>query len=74
MKTTANQTSTITYNRLTFLVFDAPTNTNIPLYIKDMLQLGLTDVVRVCDPTYDKSVLEAEGIRVHDWACISYLI
>jgi protein tyrosine phosphatase type 4A len=31
---------------------------------------GVTDVVRLCNPTYDKKLLLNEGIQVHDWAFV----
>ncbi len=51
-----------------FLIFDAPVPGTIDAYIREMQSMGTTDVVRVCEPTYDKTKLEEKGIRVHDWA------
>ncbi len=58
-------TSLIAYKHLKFLVFDAPSNQNVGLYLTELKSYGVTDVVRVCEPTYDKGVLEAAGISVH---------
>ncbi|KAJ3041962.1 Protein tyrosine phosphatase type IVA 1 [Rhizophlyctis rosea] len=63
-----NAPSLLEYKNMKFLIFDAPSDRNIDLYVKEMKNAGVTDVVRVCEPTYDKSVLEKEGILVHDWA------
>ena len=46
---------------------DAPSETNIAIYYKELEKFGVTDVVRVCDPTYSKEYLLTRGIRVHDW-------
>lgn len=62
-----NQPSLITHKRLKFLVFDAPSDRNLDLYLKELKSHHVTDVVRVCDPSYDKTALEKEGITVHDW-------
>ncbi|KAJ3304911.1 hypothetical protein HDU76_005104 [Blyttiomyces sp. JEL0837] len=52
---------------LRFLIFDAPNDANLNLYLTELKARNVTDVVRVCEPTYQKSVLEKEGIRVVDW-------
>ncbi|KAI8866069.1 native structure Prl-1, partial [Ramicandelaber brevisporus] len=50
-----------------FLIMDCPTDTTIPLYLKELARLNVTDVVRVCQPTYDRTRLLHAGIEVHDW-------
>ncbi|KAL2915731.1 hypothetical protein HK105_204677 [Polyrhizophydium stewartii] len=58
-----NQPTPIDYKHLRFLVFDAPSDRVAELYLRELLAHGVTDVVRVCDPTYDKALFEAAGIR-----------
>ncbi|KAL1921731.1 uncharacterized protein VTP21DRAFT_10373 [Calcarisporiella thermophila] len=51
---------------LRFLIFDCPTDSTISLYLKEFHRYNVTDVVRVCEPTYSTAPLEANGIQVHD--------
>jgi len=108
-----NMPSAVEFKGLKFLIFDAPSDRTVELYLtvsgnicfillnlylsifffdlslfslnvaylfvhsflffycyyvwkkKEMEKYGVTDVVRVCDPTYDKKILEARGIKVH---------
>ncbi|KAJ2870856.1 hypothetical protein H4R27_004694 [Coemansia aciculifera] len=63
----ANSFSLIEYDRdLRFLIMDCPTNNTIALYLKEFARLNVTDVVRVCEPTYLRERLETHGVRVHD--------
>ncbi|KAJ2489289.1 hypothetical protein IWW37_004120 [Coemansia sp. RSA 2050] len=63
----ANSFSLIEYDRdLRFLIMDCPTNNTIALYLKEFVRLNVTDVVRVCEPTYLRERLETHGVRVHD--------
>ncbi|KAJ1818883.1 hypothetical protein LPJ56_003757 [Coemansia sp. RSA 2599] len=59
----ANSFSLIEYNEyFRFLIMDCPTNSTIPLYLKEFARLNVTDVVRVCEPTYDKERLVAHNV------------
>lgn len=49
-----------------FLIFDAPSDSNLPLYVKEFEKYNVTDVVRVSAPTYDKTFLERHNIQVHE--------
>ncbi|KAI8808891.1 protein-tyrosine phosphatase-like protein [Cladochytrium replicatum] len=59
--------STVEYKNLRFIILDCPTEANLPLYKEEFKSRNVTDVVRVCEPTYNKSYFEENGIRVHDW-------
>ncbi|KAL3897730.1 MAG: hypothetical protein SGARI_006849 [Bacillariaceae sp.] len=49
-----------------FLIMDAPRQSNLHLYIKEMRKHSVTDVVRVCEPTYQGAELQQAGISLHD--------
>ena len=36
-------------------------------HLQELTKENVVPVVRVCDPTYDKSKMQAVGIEVHDW-------
>lgn len=51
---------------LKFLIMDAPRPNNLHLYIKECKKHNVTDVVRVCEPTYSKTDLINAGIQLHE--------
>ncbi|CAH1762963.1 9442_t:CDS:2 [Entrophospora sp. SA101] len=63
LRSPINPPTLIEHENLRFLIADAPSNNNLSLYI----QYNVTDVVRVCDPTYHIEPLLSCGIKVHDW-------
>jgi protein tyrosine phosphatase type IVA len=48
-----------------FLIMDAPRQGNLHMYIKEMRKHSVTQLVRVCEPTYQASELQAAGIAMH---------
>jgi protein tyrosine phosphatase type 4A len=59
--------SAISVGHLRFLVMDCPTQNTLSDYVKELKVRGVTDVVRLCEPTYDRNLLSDNGIEVHDW-------
>lgn len=51
---------------LRFLIMDAPRANNLHLYIKECKKYNVTDVVRVCEPTYSVTDLVHAGIQLHE--------
>jgi len=49
-----------------FLIMDAPRQSNLHLYIKEMRKHSVTSVVRVCEPTYQGAELQTAGISLHE--------
>ncbi|KAF8936432.1 dual specificity protein phosphatase CDC14B [Dissophora ornata] len=62
-----NRPALIEYKHMRFLVSDAPSDSNLALYISEFEQHQVKDVVRVCDPTYGTAPLEQLGVKVYDW-------
>ncbi|KAG0327216.1 Protein tyrosine phosphatase type IVA 1 [Podila horticola] len=62
-----NRPALIEYKHLRFLVSDAPSDSNLPLYAAEFERHTVKDVVRVCDPTYGTGLLSQRGIQVYDW-------
>jgi len=56
----------IEVQKMKFLIMDAPPQSNLHLYIKEMRKHGVVEVVRVCEPTYQGAELQAAGINLHD--------
>jgi len=51
-----------------FLIMDAPRQGNLHLYIREMKRQNVTDIVRVCEATYDVEDLRNAGISLHEMA------
>ncbi|KAI9472358.1 MAG: protein-tyrosine phosphatase-like protein [Benjaminiella poitrasii] len=62
-----NTPTYIEYNGLRFLIVDAPSSNNLPLYLKEFERWNVTDVVRCCEATYPKEPLNEKDIQVHDF-------
>ncbi|XP_003746629.1 protein tyrosine phosphatase type IVA 2 [Galendromus occidentalis] len=58
--------SEIFYKGYRFLITDRPTDATLPSYVEELKKRQVTDVVRVCEPTYQTELLEKEDIKVHD--------
>ena len=63
----ARMFSAVNIGHLRFIIMDCPTSSTLDDYLKELLMRGCTDVVRLCEPTYDKSILINNNINVHDW-------
>ncbi len=51
-----------------FLIIDSPNDANVESYIREFKKHNVVDVVRACDPSYDREKVEREGVHVHDLA------
>ena len=60
----------IEWKNLRFLIMDAPKQTNLHLYLKECEKHGVTHLVRISEPTYDKAEVEKAGITLH----VSFMI
>jgi protein tyrosine phosphatase type IVA len=49
-----------------FLIMDAPRQSNLHVYIRDMAKHGVAHVVRVCEPTYHAGELQSAGVTLHE--------
>lgn len=65
--TIGSKPSVIGKEPMRFLVMDAPRQSNLHLYIHECRKQGVTDLVRVCEPTYNGEVdLANAGIKLHE--------
>ncbi|KAF8770002.1 Protein tyrosine phosphatase type IVA 1 like protein [Argiope bruennichi] len=56
--------SEIVFKNMRFLIMDRPTDATINTFIEELKKKNVTEVVRVCEPTYKTDVLEKHGIKV----------
>lgn len=45
---------------------DAPRKANLHSYVRECRKHQVTDVVRVCEPTYPRAELESAGVKLHE--------
>ncbi|XP_050659130.1 protein tyrosine phosphatase type IVA 1-like isoform X2 [Macaca thibetana thibetana] len=57
----------VTYKNIRFLITHNPTNVTLNKFIEELKKYGVTTIVRVCEATYDITLVEKEGIHVLDW-------
>ena len=57
----------VEYNSLRVLIMDRPSKANISQFVIELKKCGVRDVIRVCEPTYNRELLTKEGISVSDW-------
>uniref|UniRef100_A0A8C7DSP9 Protein tyrosine phosphatase 4A1 n=1 Tax=Oncorhynchus kisutch TaxID=8019 RepID=A0A8C7DSP9_ONCKI len=63
----------ITYKNMRFLITHNPTNATLNKFIEELKKYGVTTVVRVCEATYDSTLVGKEGIQVLVSFNITYL-
>jgi len=51
---------------MNFLIMDSPRTSNIHQYIRECKKHNVTDVVRVCEPSYSEAPLKKAGIALHE--------
>eukprot|EP01100_Stratorugosa_tubuloviscum_P002153 TRINITY_DN1490_c1_g2_i1.p1 TRINITY_DN1490_c1_g2~~TRINITY_DN1490_c1_g2_i1.p1 ORF type:complete len:160 (-),score=84.63 TRINITY_DN1490_c1_g2_i1:277-756(-) len=61
-----NPPSFIEYKNYRFLIFDAPNDDNLPLYIEEFRKYHVSVVVRACDPTYSTALLAKNNINLNE--------
>ncbi|GAW80902.1 protein tyrosine phosphatase [Plasmodium gonderi] len=61
-----NHPTKIEHGKIKILILDAPTNDLLPLYIKEMKNFNVTDLVRTCERTYNDGEITSAGINVHE--------
>ncbi|CRK94285.1 CLUMA_CG007800, isoform A [Clunio marinus] len=58
----------IEFKGMKFLITDRPSDATIQSYLMELQKHAVSTVVRVCEPSYKKDVLEGAGIEVRDLA------
>lgn len=48
------------------VIMDSPDDANAGSYLSELKSLGVTDIVRTCEPTYSSDKFDSQGIRVHE--------
>ncbi|XP_054451896.1 protein tyrosine phosphatase type IVA 1-like isoform X1 [Pteronotus mesoamericanus] len=56
----------VTYKNTRFIIYN-PTNATLNKFIEELKKYGVTTIVRVCEATYDTTLVEKEGIHLLDW-------
>jgi len=63
---TNTNVSSLKHPPMQFLIMPAPRPENLHQYIKECKKHNVTDIVRVCEPTYSKQELDKAGIKLHE--------
>ncbi|KAJ3020216.1 UNVERIFIED_CONTAM: Protein tyrosine phosphatase type IVA 1 [Siphonaria sp. JEL0065] len=58
--------STVEYKNMKFVIFDAPTDSSLDLYLQELQTRNVSHIVRVCEPTYNADRALSIGIQVLD--------
>lgn len=64
--------SLIEWKKLRFLIMDAPKANNLHLYLRELKKHNVVCIVRVCEPTYQASEVEAAGMQVRKHCGVRY--
>ncbi|KAJ3037193.1 Protein tyrosine phosphatase type IVA 1 [Rhizophlyctis rosea] len=59
--------SDVEFRNLHFVILDCHTKENLNLYMEELNSRSVTDIVRLCEPTYDSVRLTSQLIACHDW-------
>lgn len=65
MATLVSKPTLIETTNLKFLIMDAPKESNLHLYIKEMKKHDVCHIARISEPSYDASEVEKAGISLH---------
>lgn len=57
----------ITFRNRKFLILESPSNDTIASFVEELRMRNVKHLVRVCEATYDRQLVELEGIKVLDW-------
>ncbi|TDH67859.1 hypothetical protein CCR75_001946 [Bremia lactucae] len=61
-----NKPTMVKWEHLFFVIMDAPTDSNLHVYLKELKKHNVTDLVRACEVTYSSESVKAAGIHVHE--------
>jgi len=61
-----NPPSFVSHEGWSFLIFDAPTNSNLDIYIKEMMSHNVVALGRACEPSYATDKLKEHNIEVYE--------
>uniref|UniRef100_M4C2X5 Tyrosine specific protein phosphatases domain-containing protein n=1 Tax=Hyaloperonospora arabidopsidis (strain Emoy2) TaxID=559515 RepID=M4C2X5_HYAAE len=66
MIASTNKPTMVKWEHLSFVIMDAPNDSNLHIYLKELKRHNVTDLVRACEVTYSSESVEAAGIRVYE--------
>lgn len=61
-----NKPTLVQWEHLSFVIMDAPNDSNLHLYLKELKRHNVMDLVRACEVTYSRDSVQAAGITVHE--------
>ncbi|GBE60159.1 tyrosine phosphatase [Babesia ovata] len=61
-----NKPTKIEFHKVRILILDAPNNSNVELYLHEMLAFGVTCLVRTCETNYDCTPITAANIAIRE--------